>query len=87
MKDTNFRPYEGQEPYIFISYAHKNSDRVVPILEKLDQAGYRVWYDDGIAPGSEWPEYIAEHLNGCSVAIAFISQDSIDSPNCRREIT
>ena len=59
MRRAAFRPYEGQEPFIFISYAHKNSDQVMPILEKLDEAGYRVWYDDGIAPGSEWPEYIA----------------------------
>lgn len=87
MRRATFRPYEGQEPFIFISYAHKNSDQVMPILEKLDEAGYRVWYDDGIAPGSEWPEYIAEHLNACSVVIAFVSQQSIDSPNCRREVT
>ena len=84
---ANFRPYEGNEPYIFISYAHKNSEAVFPILEKLDAAGYRVWYDDGIAPGSEWPEYIAEHLNNCSVVIAFVSPESIASPNCRREVT
>ena len=87
MKRANFKPYEGQDPFIFISYAHKNSDRVIPILEKLHEAGYRVWYDDGIAPGSEWPEYIAEHLNGCRTVIAFVSPESIDSPNCRREVT
>ena len=87
MERAAFRPYEGDEPFIFISYAHKNSDQVFPILEKMDAAGYRVWYDDGIAPGSEWPEYIAEHLNRCSVVVAFVSQASIDSPNCRREIT
>ena len=87
MKRANFKPYEGHDPFIFISYAHKNSDRVIPILEKLDEAGYRVWYDDGIAPGSEWPEYIAEHLNGCQTVIAFVSPESIDSPNCRREVT
>ncbi|MBR6704924.1 MAG: toll/interleukin-1 receptor domain-containing protein [Lachnospiraceae bacterium] len=87
MKRANFMPYEGQDPFIFISYAHKNSDRVIPILEKLHEAGYRVWYDDGIAPGSEWPEYIAEHLNGCRTVISFVSPESIDSPNCRREVT
>ena len=53
MQRCAFTPYEGKEPYIFISYAHKDSDRVFPILEELDRRGYRVWYDDGIAPGSE----------------------------------
>ena len=87
MQRAAFRPYEGGEPFIFISYAHKNSADVFPILEKMDAAGYRVWYDDGIAPGSEWPEYIAEHLNASSVVVAFVSPASIDSPNCRREVT
>lgn len=79
--------YEGTKPYIFISYAHKDSDRVIPVLTRLTQAGYRVWYDDGIAPGSEWPENIAEHLNGCYLTMAFISPNSIASDNCRREVT
>ena len=82
-----FTPYEGKKPYIFVSYAHKDSDRVFPILEELDRRGYRVWYDDGIAPGSEWPENIAQHLDGCSVTLAFISPNSIASANCRREVT
>ena len=28
MKKTSFIPYEGDENYIFISYAHKDSDIV-----------------------------------------------------------
>ena len=79
--------YEGKEPYIFISYAHKDSHLVFPVLEELDRRGYRVWYDDGIAPGSEWPENIAQHLDGCSLTMAFISPNSIASANCRREVT
>lgn len=80
-------PYEGNKPYIFISYAHKDSDRVYPILDELADRGYRIWYDDGIALGSEWPEYIAEHLNGSDVVMAFITPNSIASANCRREVT
>ena len=80
------KAYQGNEPYIFISYAHADSSRVLPILEALDAKGYRVWYDGGIAVGSEWPEYIAEHLNGCTAFICFISKTSLDSQNCRREI-
>lgn len=87
MQRCAFTPYEGKKPYIFVSYAHKDSDRVFPILEELDRRGYRVWYDDGIAPGSEWPENIAQHLDGCSLTLAFVSPSSIASPNCRREVT
>ena len=87
MQRCAFTPYEGKKPYIFVSYAHKDSARVFPILEELDRRGYRVWYDDGIAPGSEWPENIAQHLDGCSLTLAFISANSIASANCRREVT
>ena len=79
--------YEGPEKFIFISYAHKDSDQVLKILEKLVENGYRIWYDDGIAPGSEWPEDIAQHLDSCAVFMAFLSNNSIASDNCRREVT
>ncbi len=78
--------HEGPEKYIFISYAHRDSEQVIHILEALASSGYRIWYDDGIAPGSEWPEDIAEHLDGCAVFLAFISNNSMESANCRREI-
>ena len=78
--------YNGNEPYIFISYAHKNSDVVVPIIEALANNGFRVWYDAGIEAGTEWPEYVAEKLLGSSVVIAFISKAALESQNCRREI-
>lgn len=78
--------YNGNEPYIFISYAHKNSDVVVPIIEALANNGFRVWYDAGIEAGTEWPEYVAEKLLNSAVVIAFISKAALDSPNCRREI-
>lgn len=78
--------YEGDKPYIFISYAHKNSEAVLPAIRALEDAGYPVWYDAGIQVGSEWPEYIAEHLLHASLVIAFISEASIASPNCRQEI-
>lgn len=78
--------YEGKEPYIFISYAHRDSERVFEVLNELQDQGYRFWYDDGIAPGSEWPEDIARHLDGSAMVIAFVTPNSMKSQNCRREI-
>ena len=86
MKQTT-TAYEGKQPYIFISYAHKDSACVLPVIESLAQNGFRVWYDAGIEAGTEWPEYIAEHLAGASCVIAFLSAASIASKNCRQEIT
>ena len=52
--------YQGHEPYIFISYSHSDSDAALKIIKALSEAGFRVWYDNGIEAGTEWPEYIAE---------------------------
>lgn len=87
MKKCTFKPYEGKQPYIFVSYAHKDAAKVYPVLEALNNRGFRIWYDDGIAPGSEWPENIAQHLDSCAVTLAFVSENSMASDNCRREIT
>jgi len=87
MSADHIQAYEGSEPYVFISYAHKDSAIVYNILRRLDERGVRIWYDDGIAPGSEWPDYIADHLLRASAVIAFITDNSVQSANCRREIT
>lgn len=86
MRRCNAAPYEGNEKYIFASYCHKDRDIVYPIIEHMAKDGYRIWYDEGINPGTDWPEIIAEHLDKCSVCISFITENSIDSHNCRREI-
>ena len=80
------KPYEGSEKYIFVSYCHKDSEAVSLLLRRLKDAGYRFWYDEGIDPGSDWPEVIAEHLDRCDSCIAVITPNALDSHNCRREI-
>lgn len=83
---NKIKPYEGDLPYIFISYAHANSPAVMQITEVLSERGYRIWYDEGIEVGSEWPEYIAEHLAKAGLMIAFLSNAYIRSDNCRKEM-
>ncbi|MBR3157775.1 MAG: toll/interleukin-1 receptor domain-containing protein [Atopobiaceae bacterium] len=78
--------YEGPEQYIFISYAHRDSDRVFPVIERLAADGFRIWFDEGIDPGSEWISNIGEHLSAASAVISFLSENSISSQNCREEI-
>ena len=78
--------YNGNEPYIFVSYAHKDSDVVLPIIEALADNGFRVWYDAGIEAGSEWPSYIQDHITRCEKMIVFVTANCVKSPYCRREI-
>ena len=87
MYQPRMEAYEGSEPYIFISYAHRDADKVWPLLDKLNDSGYRIWYDDGIGAGSEWPAYIEQHLDHCAAVISFITPRAVNSSNCRKEIT
>lgn len=80
-------PYEGKEPYIFLSYCHKDAEHVYPLLEQMVRDGYRIWYDDGNHPGDDWLENIAKHLDGCTVCLAMISEQSSNSHNCKSEIS
>lgn len=86
MKRCSVRPYEGADNYIFVSYCHQDKKEVYPIIERLARDGYRVWYDEGINPGADWPEVIADHLSRCALCIAFLSNNALNSHNCRREI-
>lgn len=81
-----FAPYEGEQPYIFISYAHADAASVLPIAATLHSRGYRIWYDEGIEAGSEWPESIAVHLSRAALVLCFISEAYVRSDNCRREM-
>lgn len=78
--------YEGKEPFIFVSYPHKNSGEVLPLVEEICQRGILAWYDIGIEAGTEWPEYIARRLDDCAAVLLFLSPYTQASPNCRREI-
>ncbi|MGM9670831.1 MAG: TIR domain-containing protein [Oscillospiraceae bacterium] len=81
-----FKPYEGSDPYIFISYAHADADAVLEIVGDMHDRGYRIWYDEGIDAGSEWTECIASHLYGAHLVLAFVSPAYLASDNCRKEL-
>lgn len=83
---TLLRPYEGTLPYLFVSYAHKNDAAVLEIISTLQSRGFRVWYDEGIEAGSEWPESIASHLERAQLVLAFLSPAYLQSDNCRKEM-
>lgn len=86
MIDDFDKIYEGTEPYLFISYSHQDNDRVIPVIHGLQELGYRVWYDTGIAGGSRWPDIIAEHVMKSSCVIAFLSRNAMKSDYCQEEI-
>lgn len=81
-----FPVYRGEEPFVFISYAHKDSAVVLPIAQELYRRKYRVWYDGGIEGGSRWAEFVASHLLGAASVLFFPSVQFDASRNCEREV-
>ncbi|MDR0718240.1 MAG: toll/interleukin-1 receptor domain-containing protein, partial [Treponema sp.] len=81
-----FEAYKGAEPYIFVSYAHKDIDKVFPIIHEFHKTGFPVWYDEGIELGNVWNEDIAKKILDCSLFIVFISPSAAESKNVVREI-
>ncbi|MBQ6464716.1 MAG: toll/interleukin-1 receptor domain-containing protein [Oscillospiraceae bacterium] len=86
MRKLPFHSYTGDEPYLFVSYAHKDDERVYAILRALRDRRVRIWYDEGIEVGANWPQTVAEHLRGAETVVVFTSEQSAGSQNCRREI-
>lgn len=76
-----------EKNYIFLSYSHVDRDMLNVISSKLINDGYRIWYDDGINPGSEWSEDIAIRIEKAKIFLAFITNEYIRSENCRDELS
>lgn len=83
---NRFVPYEGKKPYVFISYARGDTEVMLNAMNLLRAKNYRLWYDEGIPGGTDWPAYIAEHLKNSAAALFFLSAKSFVSPNCLNEM-
>lgn len=77
--------YRGEGSYIFVSYAHANSDIVFPFISVLQQK-YNVWFDEGIHFGREWDEEIMAKIENCSLFLFVVTKESLVSANCKDEL-
>lgn len=82
-----FEPYSGHEPYLFVSYAHADGDQVFQHLGRLHAEGYRIWYDAGITPGTNWEDSIAEAIAGAEQVLVCLTPRSAASQHVRDEIS
>jgi len=81
-----FPAYRGTMPYIFISYSHADMKEVFRIIKQLNSSRYRIWFDEGIEPGNEWPEVVGRAVLECSQFIVLMSPTAAESRNVRNEI-
>ena len=82
----NIIGYEGIARYLFVSYAHKDSDQVYPVLKFLFDEGYRIWFDKNIELGSVWNEELQNHIDNAYIFLFFASKESVKSVFCLEEI-
>lgn len=86
MKECSVRPYEGEQKYIYIAHSFKDKRFVYPVIEQLAKDGYRVWYDEGLIYGADTTTDLADKITRCDVVIAFLSDNTVDSYQFKREI-
>lgn len=58
-----FPAYQGDEPYLFVSYAHEAAALVYPKLQWLKDRGFNIWYDEGIGAGTTWRTELAKSIS------------------------
>jgi TolB-like protein len=78
--------YQGDETYVFVCYAHEDSDTVYPEIAWLQAEGVNVWYDEGISLGTEWTQALADAIQGCAKFLFLVTPNSVNRENCRREL-
>ena len=83
---TKFEAYTGDEPYLFISYSHRDTPKVYPILDALYDKKYRMWYDESCETGNDFRDELRGRIKNCEAVILFVSQASMLSPFCGMEI-
>lgn len=72
------KAYMEELPFLFANYCEEDAERVVPVLKVLQGNGGRIWHkEDGAELGNR--------LKECEAALAFISQNALESHDWRKE--
>lgn len=85
-KNNSSGIYEGNEPYLFISYSHKDTYALERIKTIFDDSKIRYWYDNGLHSGDDWNLIIANRLQNASVCLLLLSPNSASSEYVKNEL-
>jgi hypothetical protein len=73
-------------PFLFISYARNDGERVYPLVDELTRHGASLWIDRHIVGGDDWVVELENQLLRCSGILAFVSPAFVASKYCGREL-
>lgn len=83
---TKFEAYTGDEPFLFVSYSHRDTENVYKILDMLHDKKYRIWYDESCETGNDFRDELRHKIEACEAILLFVSASSMTSPFCGMEI-
>ena len=78
--------YQGDKPYVFLSYSHKDEELALSVIEYLQEHSFNVWYDESIHSGTQWEDVIIDKIANCSAMVFLATQNSLASDWCRQEL-
>ncbi|MEM7366667.1 MAG: TIR domain-containing protein, partial [Pseudomonadota bacterium] len=87
MATKPFPAYQGDDPYVFVSYSHEDAAAVYHEIERLSLAGVNIWYDEGIGAGTRWSDELASAITCSAVMVCFVTPRSVTSRHCQDEIS
>lgn len=74
------------KPFVFISYARANSDRIAWVTENLEHQGIAYFIDRHMPTGSLWESILQQKVRDCSAVVVAWTSESIVSEWVAREV-
>jgi len=81
-------PADFPQLIFFITHSHKDNEFVRRLTDDLYRAGLQGFCDlDAIKPGDNFVDRINQGLESCTIYVPVLSNDVLDSPWCKTEIS
>lgn len=80
--------WKPSDRYMFVSYAHKDSESVYSDLDVLYKNCLNYWYDKKLSVGDKWDETVESIVKDpqCAGIILYFSPDTVMSAACEEEL-
>ena len=75
---------------LFITYSHKDvkaKEQLITYLAAMKREGLiNIWHDNEILPGDTWRDSISKNLSESDILLYLVSDNSLASENCNKEL-
>jgi hypothetical protein len=83
---TELRDFLTRSQRIFLSYSRIDMDAADKIVTHLEKHGFNIWIDRDMTLGEDWPKKLASEINASDGVLMLISNNSLNSDYCLKEI-